>query len=65
VGLLGAATAGLSATLSCLLPLKKDDIGRTMMREKFISRAGSIGAHTGTSLGTLVLIVSFLALRDK
>lgn len=57
-GLFGAVTGGFLATLSSLFPLKKEDFGRVMAREKFISRAGSIGAHTGTSIGTAALMMS-------
>lgn len=56
-GLFGAITGGFSAAISSLLPIKKEDLNRAVIRERFIvSRAGTVGAHTGTSIGTAALM---------
>lgn len=54
-GLLSAVSGGVLAGVSSMLPMKKEDIGKELVRQKFINRAGAVGAHTGTFFGALML----------
>jgi len=52
-GVLGSMFGGISS----LLPMKKEDISKIVVRENFIKRAATVGARTGTFIGAAPLIM--------
>lgn len=54
-GLLGATFGSATGVASSLLPIKQEG-EKLFIRETFIKRAGTVGAHTGTSFGIAALM---------